>query len=275
MTAESLFATLFPSDCRLCGSPLTKISRLPVCEDCLSELRPLEGSICAICGERLAGPFRVVDPQNEPRCALCRQMEPAFAKAAAYGSYEGGLRDPIHLLKYERVRPAANVLGRMLAEVIEKLAPGFDKKDLVLVPIPLHSSKLRQRGFNQSELIARAALKLKPAGREWVLRPEILERCRSTASQTGLTHHQRRENVRGAFVVRHPEEVASREVLLIDDVLTTGTTASECARVLRRAGATRVWVATVARTMKSEASYALTEEDSEEANERMAMAANG
>jgi ComF family protein len=275
VAAESLFATLFPSDCRLCGSPLTKISRLPVCESCLSELRPLDGATCVICGERLAGSLRVIDPQNQPRCALCRQMEPAFAKAAAYGSYEGGLRDLIHLLKYERVRPAANVLGRMLAEVVERLAPAFDKPDPVVVPIALHSSKLRQRGFNQSELIARAALKLKPAGREWVLRPELLERCRSTASQTGLTHHQRRENVRGAFVVRHPDEVASREILLIDDVLTTGTTASECARVLRRAGASRVWVATVARTMKTEATYALNPDVPEAAVEPMAMAANG
>lgn len=274
VAAESLFATLFPSDCRLCGSPLSKISRLPVCENCLAELRPLAGGTCATCGERLAGSFRVIDPQDEPRCALCRQMEPFFAKAAAYGSYEAGLRDLIHLLKHEHVRPAANVLGRMLAEVIERLAPAFDQQDPVLVPIPLHRSKLRQRGFNQSELIARSALKLKPDGREWVLRREILERCRATAPQTGLTHHQRRENVRRAFVVKHPEEVAGREILLIDDVLTTGTTASECARVLRRAGATRVWVATVARTMKSVASHALSEA-SKETEERMAMAANG
>jgi ComF family protein len=202
-------------------------------------------------------------------------MEPGFAKAAAYGSYDGGLRDLIHLLKYELVRPAANVLGRMLAEVVEKLAPAFDKGDPILVPIPLHASKLRQRGFNQAELIARAALKLKPAGWEWRLRPEILERCRPTASQIGLTPHQRRENVRGAFVVRRPAEVQNREVLLVDDVLTTGTTASECARVLRRAGATRVWVATVARTMKGEATYSLARQDSVEREERMTMAANG
>jgi ComF family protein len=202
-------------------------------------------------------------------------MEPAFAKAAAYGSYDGGLRDLIHLLKYELVRPAANVLGRMLAEVVEKLAPAFDKGDPILVPIPLHASKLRQRGFNQSELITHAALKLKPAGREWRLRPEILERCRPTASQIGLTPHQRRENVRGAFVVRRPAEVENREVLLVDDVLTTGTTASECARVLRRAGATRVWVATVARTMKAEATYSVVRQDSVETEERMTMAANG
>ena len=273
--AESLLATLFPSDCRLCGSPLARISRLPVCEDCLFRVRPLQGGgTCAICGERLTGSVNVMD-QGEPGCALCRQVEPSFAKAAAYGSYEGGLRDLIHLLKYEHLRPAAGVLGRMLAEVVEKLAAAFAKGDPVLVPIPLHASKQRQRGFSQSELIARAALKLKPVGREWLLRPEILERCRPTASQIGLTPHQQRENVRGAFAVRRAAEVENREVLLVDDVLTTGTTASECARVLRRAGATRVWVATVARTMKAEATCALIKQDSDEMEERMAKAANG
>src|SRR5438309_226238 len=147
--AESLFATLFPSDCRLCGSPLTKISRLPVCETCLSEVRALGDGACAVCGERLTG----------------------------------------------------------------------------------HANR---------------AHALPAAG-----------------------------NVRGAFLVKRPAELKKREGLLVDDVLTTGTTASECARVLRRAGATRVGVATVARTMKAETSYGLINQDSDETEERMAMAANG
>jgi ComF family protein len=202
-------------------------------------------------------------------------MQPGFSRAVAYGSYEGGLRDLIHLLKYEHVRPAASVLGRMLAEAIEKLVPAFGERALMVVPVPLHSSKLRQRGFNHAELIVRAALKLKPAGREWLLQPHALQRCRPTASQTGLTPHQRRDNMRGAFAVTRADELKSREILLVDDVLTTGTTASECARVLRRAGAARIWVATVARTMKSEPTYLAAQEDSEEAEERMATAANG
>ena len=82
----------------------------------------------------------------------------------------------------------------------------------------------------------------------------MLERRRETQSQIGLTRHQRRENIRGAFAVARPEEIAGREVLLVDDVFTTGTTVSECARILRRAGASKVWVATVARTLKTEAS---------------------
>src|SRR5262249_8574446 len=131
----------------------------------------------------------------------------------------------------------------------------FADGSMVMVPVPLHARKLRQRGFNQSEMIARAALK-NIGGSRLLLHEEMLERTRETQTQTGLTRHQRRENIRGAFAVTKPEDVQGREVLLVDDVFTTGTTVSECARVLRRAGASKVWVATVARTLKHEASHA-------------------
>lgn len=216
-----------------------------------------------------------MNDQNQPCCPACYQDEPAFAKAAAYGSYDGGLRDLIHLLKYDYVRPAANVLGRMLAEVIEGLAGSFGSAEPVVVPVPLHASKLRQRGFNQSELIARVALKLKPDGRR--LHPDVLERSRPTASQIGLTREQRQRNIRGAFVVAKPDEIRGRDVLLVDDVLTTGTTAAECARILRRAGANRVFVATVARTLKNEVARVgiPREQEFEEIEQQLSKAAHG
>ena len=99
--AESLFATLFPSDCRFCRSPLINISRLPVCQACLSEIHPVEGTVCSVCGERLQTPFADRNGPEEVRCGLCRKMAPPFVKAVAYGSYDGGLRELIHLLKYE------------------------------------------------------------------------------------------------------------------------------------------------------------------------------
>lgn len=246
--AESLFATLFPSDCRLCGHPLVNISRLPVCQPCLSGIHAIAGSVCAVCGERLFTPYAVSAGEN--RCGVCGRAEPPFVKAVAYGSYDGGLRELIHLLKYEQVQPAAVVLGRMLAEAVTGLESAWTRNSIVVVPVPLHARKLRQRGFNQSELIARHAIKL--TGR-LLLDPRVLQRRRETQSQIGLTRHQRRENLRGAFVVPRPEEIAGRDVLLVDDVFTTGTTVSECARVLRRAGASKVFVATVARTLKADA----------------------
>ena len=248
--AESLFTVLFPSDCRICGTPLVRISRLPLCQECLDAMRPISGGVCTICGERVFSPYAFAGAEGEARCGLCRRIEPLFARAAAYGSYESGLRELIHLLKYNGVRPAANVLGRMLAEAIATLEPGFAADPMAVVPVPLHRTKLRQRGFNQAELIARAAMKLIAPGDRLHLCAGVLERTRETASQIGLTSHQRRENLRGAFRVAQPEAASGREVLLVDDVFTTGSTVSECARVLRRAGATKVWVATVARTLK-------------------------
>ena len=227
--AESLFATLFPSDCRLCGAPLINISRLPVCRACLSDMRPIAGGVCAICGERLITPYASVAAEGEPRCGLCRRLEPAFAKAVAYGSYDGGLRELIHLLKYDQVRPAACVLGRMLAETLPGLGSFWTQPQIPVIPVPLHARKLRQRGFNHSELIGREALKIEAKNGPLALHTGVLERRRETQSQTGLTRHQRRENVRGAFTVAKPAEIAGRELLLVDDVFTTGTTVSECA----------------------------------------------
>ncbi|MGA7511666.1 MAG: ComF family protein [Candidatus Sulfotelmatobacter sp.] len=247
---------MFPSDCRICGTPLVKISRLPVCQECLDAMHTIGGGVCSICGERLFSSYAVAGAAGEPRCGLCRRIEPPFARAAAYGSYESGLRELIHLLKYGGVRPAANVLGRMLADAIATLEPELPANSVTVIPVPLHRTKFRQRGFNQAELIARAAMKIRPCGDRLHLCAGALERKRDTASQIGLTSHQRRENLRGAFAVAQPESVKGREVLVVDDVYTTGATVSECARVLRRAGAAKVWVATVARTLKISAQHA-------------------
>jgi len=177
-----------------------------------------------------------------------------FERAVSYGSYDGGLRELIHLLKYNGVRPAASVLGRMLAEAVSALEPELDSGRVLVIPVPLFKGKRRQRGFNQAESIAVAALKSLPRDR-FKLVTDTLIRTRPTDSQIGLTSHQRRLNLRGAFAVHCKEKVSGREVILVDDVYTTGTTATECARILRRAGASKVWVATVARTLKLASKY--------------------
>ena len=248
--SASLFSVLFPSDCRLCGLPLLNVSRLPVCPDCLDDIHPVSGKVCSICGERVLSAYADYDVDGLRRCPICRRIDHPFARAVAYGSYDGGLRELIHLLKYNGMRPAARVLGGMLAEAWAGLEPAFEQPTVLVIPVPLYRSKRGQRGFNQAELIARSALKCYSAGERLQLAPDILTRTRDTHSQIGLTSHQRRENLRGAFAVMRATEVTGCEVLLVDDVYTTGTTASECSRVLRRAGASRVWVATVARTLK-------------------------
>jgi ComF family protein len=254
--AASLFFTFFPADCRICGSPLIQVSRLPVCRSCLLALRPLQGSYCAVCGEALHFPPRIEcgevgceEAPRESRCLLCQRIDPPFERAVAFGRYDGELRDLIHLLKFQQVRPAAEILGRMLAEAMANLEPAMPVGTIVVVPVPLHKRKRAQRGFNQADMIAQAALKSLSRPKRFQLCSGLLIRRRETGSQIGLTRHQRRENLRGAFAVNDPTRILRRDILLVDDVFTTGTTASECARVLLRAGAARVWVATVARTM--------------------------
>ena len=253
---EGLFSVLFPSDCRICGEPLLNISRLPVCPECLNEMQPVRGKVCSICGERVLSAYARRDADGLRRCPICRRIDRPFTRATAYGSYEGGLRELVHLLKYNGVRPAANVLGRMLAEAVAAIEPSFERARVLMIPVPLYQGKRRQRGFNQAELIARAAVRGHPARERFEVAPDILARTRDTHSQIGMTSHQRRENIRGAFAVPRATQVAGREVLLVDDVYTTGATASECARVLRKAGAAAIWVATVARTLKLASKYA-------------------
>ena len=252
--AASLFFTLFPADCRVCGTPLIEVTRIPVCKNCLGEPRPLSGSFCRVCGEAWDFPPGI-DP-SAAKCRSCKTVHPPFDRAIAYGSYDGTLRDLIHLLKFHRVRPLTAVLGRMLAETIADLEPSLPAGTVGVIPVPLYAKKRTERGFNQAEVIARAALKslarLHPNSERFKFVPGALVRSRDTGSQIGLSRRERRENLGGAFAVSDPTRIEGRYILLVDDVYTTGATASECARVLLRAGARRVWVATVARTLKIE-----------------------
>jgi ComF family protein len=254
MPMESLFATFFPGDCRICSDPLLNISRLPVCTNCLTKIKTFQTAQCGICGELLLSRNFQGEDQGSQLCGLCQQVRPTYVRAVSHGPYEGVLRDLVHLLKYERVSSAADVLGQSLAQAIGELADEIGPKPMA-VPVPLHSSKLHQRGFNQSERIASHAVRALRTSFPIEFAPDALNRKRATTSQTGLTRHQRRLNVRGAFTVNAwwRRVIAGRNIILIDDVFTTGTTAEECARVLLRSGAAKVWVATVARVSKLEA----------------------
>jgi ComF family protein len=231
-----LFSVVFPDDCRVCGQPLREISRIPVCAACLNEPQPLIAEyFCVSC----RAPFLNAHPLDETgRCALCRLGLAGFDAVYSYGSYEGTLRTLIHLFKYGQIRPLARPFGDLLSRVV----PREQRFDCV-VPMPLHWRRRWERGFNQSELLAREV------ARRWnVPVTNAVKRVRATASQAGLTNAKRRANVRGAFAMRHGLRLDGARVLLVDDVLTTGASAAACARVLKRAGAVHVALLAVART---------------------------
>ncbi|HEY6376054.1 MAG TPA: phosphoribosyltransferase family protein [Edaphobacter sp.] len=199
-------------------------------------------------GVRYAGQF----PVEGLVCSPCRMVEPKFAQAVAYGVYEDELREMVHLLKYEGMRAVARPLGRMLARAIETLE-GKAGAELRVVAVPLFPAKERQRGYNQAVLLADAALKeLKRSRPEWRLRAsyDAIRRVKDTQSQFELTPSGRRRNLQGAFAVDETADLIGREVLLVDDIYTTGATARACAAALRRAGASKVWVATVSRAQR-------------------------
>lgn len=233
---ERLLDFLLPQRCAGCG----KFPRPLFCEACRERLVPVEAPFCARCGQ----PFPPL-AHHAPMCAKCRQEPPAFEVARSAFFYEEPLRTALHRFKYSRRHGLATSLGRLLIEALE----GFLQQEIpwseveALVPVPLHPARLRERGFNQSERLAREVGRHlgKPVATDW------LHRVRNTMPQVGLTASQRQRNVQGAFRAFLPEGAQGRGLLLIDDLYTTGATVRECAKALKRAGAGGVWVLTLAR----------------------------
>ena len=245
---DALGCALLPDFCTLCGSPVAHLSSAPICDACWKEIEPSNSLLCTRCGHPLDQQINQSSAKSSS-CRLCRMAPPPFVRAVAYGPYDGPMRAAIHALKYDRMQGAAPRLSAMLAKAIGQLA-GQAPDQMLVVAVPLHRSKHAQRGFNQARSLARQAVNLLRATHpDWnlTLASDALLRQRTTASQAGLTPHQRRRNVRGAFKVVDPGRVAKKHVLLIDDILTTGATARAAAQALLAAGAASVWVATLAR----------------------------
>jgi len=251
-TLDDLVTTVFPDDCRVCGEPLLRAGLSPICDSCVDGVAAQSVTLCVRCGEaldmegvRYAGQY----PVEGLLCSPCRMAPPEFERAVAYAVYEDALREMVHLLKYERMRSVAKPVGGLLARAIEMLEAEAGR-ELLVVAVPLFPTKERERGYNQAVLLADVALaELKKSRPEWKLTPAhgVIRRVKDTKSQFGLTPKGRRRNLQGAFAVSDGAAVSRREVLLVDDIYTTGATARACAQVLRRAGASKVWVATASR----------------------------
>lgn len=253
---DDLVTTFFPGDCRACGGPLLVAGSSPVCKECLDGLREQPGTLCVRCGEAMdldGLHYRRQFGAAALECGACRMAPPQFERAAAWGLYEDDMRELVHLLKYERVNAVARPLGSLLARTVAAMAEAGMPRELVVVAVPLFGARQRRRGYNQSVLLADEAMNvLRRSDAAWRLKSahRALRRVRDTESQFALAPGGRRRNLKGAFVVADPAAVAGCDVLLVDDIYTTGATARECSRVLRQAGAERVWVATLARAQR-------------------------
>lgn len=228
---------LYPRVCPVCGEVSDRDGR-SVCWRCLSALPLIDAATprCRICG---LVPHGIADADFV--CDDCLRERPAFDEARFAMRYEGAARTLIHTLKYGKGMWLAHDLG----DVLEGCArASFDVGAIdTIIPVPLNVTRFRKRTYNQSALLAEEL-----SSRLGVPYPtSLLARTRHTPTQTHLTAEERRRNVAGAFTVREPALVRGRTILVVDDVMTTGSTLSEIAATLKAAGAWRVWALAIAR----------------------------
>lgn len=231
---EAAVSLLYPATCTNCGKTVRAGEYL--CNECEAKIVRIASPFCQTCSEPFEGSINTAFT-----CANCAHRTIYFDAAVAAYRGRGIVRDVIHEFKYNRQIHLRHLVARWLRAALddERLSGyNFD----VIVPVPLHPARQRERGFNQASLLA----ELLSAQTSLRCRP-LLKRVRYTTTQTALDRSERMENLHNAFRLRKNADVRGLRVLLIDDVLTTGSTLSECARVLKRAGATSVHAATAAR----------------------------
>jgi ComF family protein len=228
----SVLEFFLPRMCLFCGAGVGEEAKQAICAECEAQIDWVRSPLCPCCGRMFESP-----EGGDRLCGDCQTEPPPFSRARAAALYEGPVAAAIKRFKFGRQIVHLPLLQSWLhrPECLELVAAA----DL-LAPVPLHPRRLKARGFNQALLLAQA-FPDKPVGLE------VLTRERYTVPQVGLKPRERRENVKGAFDVPQPAKVKGKNILLIDDLYTTGSTVRECARVLRRAGAVRVEVLTVAR----------------------------
>ena len=221
-----------PRLCLFCEAAVGETAAVAVCPECESLIKWVESPLCSRCGKMFA------DPGGADRvCGDCQMDPPPFARARAAAIYDDPVAQAITRFKFSRKMAFLPVMQHWLQRPLcLELVEAAD----LLAPVPLHPRRIRNRGFNQALLLAQGFPGV-PVAREAVVR------TRHTAPQVGLNPKERKDNVKGAFAVPDPGLVKGKNVLLIDDLFTTGSTVKECARVLRKAGARQVEVLTVAR----------------------------
>jgi ComF family protein len=228
---------VYPKKCPGCKNRLeASTNEGPVCNKCWESIKKNLPPFCHSCGRRLEKPFLAKNI-----CPSCLRANLHFDRAFSPCVYEGVIKELIHEFKYKNKDHLAPVLGRLMSEFAREYDLPMGFLDFI-VPVPLHAARLREREFNQAELLG----KLIAQDFNKAFLPDALLRHRHTRTQTELETKKRFQNVRGCFSVKRPEAVAGKNLLLVDDVMTTAATCSEAARVLKEAGANIVFVLTLA-----------------------------
>jgi ComF family protein len=234
---RGLIDLIFPPRCMACTKMLEEKRSSPVCDECLAGLRLCSPPLCPTCGVPYAD-----QTAEDHLCENCLLYPPPFAATRFVAAYEGILQDMIHRCKYGRDVSVGETLGEMMADFPY---PAFDFKDYtVVMPVPLHTRRLRERGFNQSLLLAKAIASHHKLKLDYL----SLTRTIHTPPQITFGRQEREHNVKGAFSIKKPM-LQGEKVILVDDVYTTGSTARECARTLKQAGAAVVAVLTLSRAL--------------------------
>ena len=241
--SDALVSVVFPSGCRICERLLTTASRVPLCAECLSSFERVPIKVCEVCGRPLPGLDR---KQGEPLlCQACQEKTYTFDRARSFAVYADTVVRAILLLKFERIEPLGAWFSERLAEIVNADSDRLSAD--VVVPVPLHQEREKERGYNQAALVSKPLAKKLRLPHKAVL----LVRTRARPDKQVLSLEERWESVRGAFATRPGSKVDNLRVLLVDDVLTTGATLDACARALREAGAKSVIGLTVARAVRN------------------------
>lgn len=226
---------IYPRICCSCGKEISEGDEQGLCWDCRADSVPLGPPWCERCGQIVAGRI-----DHKFVCTDCEEHPPQYDRGRSLFHYEGGVREAIHALKYHRDFSVIPDLSRMLLAGLNTYFPDVD--GLVMVPVPLHRSRQRKRGFNQGAELIRGMRQLSPELKVWT----GVSRIKKTETQTRLSKSARKENVRSAFAVKKNAKIPER-LLLIDDVMTTGATLDACAKVLKKAGVKEINTLTLAR----------------------------
>ncbi len=232
-----------PAPCRVCKETLENASRIPICRTCLASLVPYNGPMCGHCGRPVVSATR--SGETAPQCHVCSRGLYDFDFARSFGTYTPAMARAIVLLKYQKVLPLGGWFASRLQEVVARTPEIFAADIDIIVSVPVHPARLRERGYNQAELIAR------PLARRLGLpfRSYLLVRTKPRPDKLTLTLRERWRTVKGAYAIRQGTRVDNLRVLLVDDVMTTGATLDACSRALRGAGAATIAGLVVARAI--------------------------